>query len=78
MRRERIEAILKRIRPLLLADGFNIELIGTSQRGATIRLTKVPSEYALESLNRQLNLQEVLRQEIEGFGELRVLVERHS
>jgi hypothetical protein len=73
---QRIQAALRRIRPLLRADGFDFELIGVSKHGVSIRLTKSPSPWAKAASKLRTEHEEVLHQEIEGFGELRVLVQR--
>ena len=70
--RERIETALNRVRSLLQADGITVELVEVRDNGASIRLTGVCVQCAAAPLNFQTGLEEMLRAEIEGFGELRL------
>lgn len=74
----RIEAILSvldRIRPLLQADGVNVELIEVQDNNARVRLTGLNAGCAGAPLMLQAGLEEALRQEIRDFGELRLVYE---
>jgi Fe-S cluster biogenesis protein NfuA len=70
---ERIETVLNRIRPLLQADGVHVELVDVSESGASVRLTGSAVQCPTAPLNFQTGLEQLLRQEIEGFGELRLI-----
>jgi len=70
---ERIETVLDRIRPLLQADGVHVELVDVRENGASVRLTGSAVQCPTAPLNFQTGLEQLLRQEIEGFGELRLI-----
>ena len=72
LRRERIEAVLGRVRPLLRQDGIDLELVAVREDGASVRLTGLSPGCAAAPLNLQSGLEEVLRAEVAGFGELRL------
>ena len=74
----RIEAILNvldRIRPILEADGLNVELMDVQDKNARVRLTGLCARCASAPLTLQAGLEEVLRQEIHDFGELQLVFE---
>ena len=70
--RERIEIVLNRIRPLLQADGVEVELVEVRDNGASVRLTGLCVQCGTGPLNFQTGLEQMLREEIEGFGDLRL------
>jgi Fe-S cluster biogenesis protein NfuA len=70
--RERIEIVLNRIRPLLQADGLEVELVEVRDNGASVRLTGLCVACGTAPLNFHAGLAEMLREDIEGFGELRL------
>jgi Fe-S cluster biogenesis protein NfuA len=76
--RERIEAALDRVRPLLQEDGITLDLLDVHENGASICLTGLSDQCAAAPLNFQSGLEEMLRAEIEGFGELRLIHARGS
>jgi Fe-S cluster biogenesis protein NfuA len=71
--RERIEAVLNRIRPLLQADGIRIALLAVRDTGADVQLTGLPVECVGAPLNFQTAIEIALRDEVEGFDELRLV-----
>jgi Fe-S cluster biogenesis protein NfuA len=74
----RVEAILNvldRIRPILQADGVNVELIDVQDNNARVRLTGLNTGCAGAPLMLQAGLEEALRQEIRDFGELQLVYE---
>jgi Fe-S cluster biogenesis protein NfuA len=71
-RRARIEAVLARIRPLLRADGADVELIDVHGNGASVRFTGLCGVCASAPLSLHTDLNELLREEIAGFDELRL------
>jgi Fe-S cluster biogenesis protein NfuA len=70
---ERIQTILNCIRPLLQAAGVHVELVEVREHGASVRPTGSAVQCATAPLNFQTGLAQLLRQEIEGFGELRLI-----
>jgi len=70
--RTRIEAVLNRIRPLLQADGADIELVDVRTDYVSVRLSGLGwCKTALLSMH--MGLSEVLREEMPEFGELRLV-----
>jgi Fe-S cluster biogenesis protein NfuA len=70
-KRERIEIALNRIRPLLQTDGVDVEIVEVRDNGASVRLTGFCARCGTGPLNFYTGLEAMLREEIEGFGELR-------
>jgi Fe-S cluster biogenesis protein NfuA len=70
-----ILGVLDRIRPILRADGINMELIDYQDNNARVRLTGLDARCPSAPLTLQCCLEEALRQEIRDFGELQLIVE---
>jgi Fe-S cluster biogenesis protein NfuA len=70
--RARIEAVLNEIRPLLQADGADVELVDVQDDGASVRFTGLCSQCGTAPLTLHTGLSEFLREEIPEFGELRL------
>jgi len=68
---KRVTDVLNRIRPLVQGDGVDIQLAAVQDRCVTLRITGALC--AAAPLNFQEGLEEVLRQEIAGLGEVRLL-----
>jgi Fe-S cluster biogenesis protein NfuA len=74
----RIEAalsVLDRIRPVLLADGIDVELIDMQDHITRVRLTGACARCTGGSLMLQSGLEEAFRREIHDFGELQLVCE---
>jgi Fe-S cluster biogenesis protein NfuA len=71
--REKVEAVLKRVRPLLQADGGNIELVEVDTRSASVRLTGVCARCPSAHLTLHVGVESLLRDEIPEIQSLRVL-----
>jgi Fe-S cluster biogenesis protein NfuA len=72
---ERIATVLNRIRPLLRADGVDLELVEVRDDGASVRLTGLRVRCGTVPLNVHTGLEVVLHEEIEGFGDLRLVTD---
>lgn len=70
---EAILGVLDRIRPILRADGVEVELLEVQQNNARIRLTGLCPRCASARLSMQTGLEEVLRAAIRDFGELQLV-----
>ena len=70
-----ILTVLDRIRPILQADGVNVELLEVHGNNARVRLTGLCARCASAPLMMQAGLEEALRQEIRDFGELQLVLE---
>lgn len=71
----RVETALARIRPLLQADGVDVELVEVRENSASVRLTGLCSTCGAASLNLHTGLEAMLREEVQGFGELRLVTD---
>jgi len=72
IQRSRVEAVLNRIRPLLQRDDADIELVDVQSDNVSVRLIGL-SQCRTASLSMHMGLSEVLRKEVPGFGELRIV-----
>ena len=70
-----ILGVLDSIRPILRADGGDVELLEVQAKGARIRLTGLCARCPSARLTMQTGLEEVLRMAIRDFGELQLVVE---
>ena len=71
--RERVEAVLNRIRPMMQADGGDVELVDIEGNSARVRLIGMCSGCASAHITIHMGLEAVLRDEIEEFEELQVV-----
>ena len=71
--RERVETVLQRIRPLLQADGGDIELIGVEGNNARVRLTGMCAGCPSAHMTLYLGVEMALREEIREFEQLEVV-----
>jgi len=71
--RERVEAVIDCIRPMLQADGGDIELVEIDGNSARVRLTGMCAGCPFAHLTIHTGLERALREHIEDFGELHVL-----
>jgi Fe-S cluster biogenesis protein NfuA len=71
--RERVEAVLDRIRPFMQADGGDIELVNVSGNDAQVRLTGMCSGCPSAHLTLYMGVETALREEIKEFEQLQVL-----
>jgi Fe-S cluster biogenesis protein NfuA len=63
-------AALEKIRPMLQADGGDIELLSVVGRDAHVRLTGACHGCPSAAMTLQAGVQQFLRQEVAGFGEV--------
>ena len=70
--RERIEAVLDRVRPFLQADGGDIELLAVEGNSADVRLTGMCAGCPSAHMTLHVGVEAALREEIPGFETLRV------
>ena len=68
-----IEAVLDRIRPVLRADGADVELVDVLSSGASVRFTGLCGQCVSAPLTMHTGLTEILREEVPGFGVLRIV-----
>jgi Fe-S cluster biogenesis protein NfuA len=71
--RERVEAVLDRIRPLMQADGGDIELVSVTGNNAHVRLTGMCSGCPSAHMTLYMGVEMALREEIKEFEQLQVV-----
>ena len=71
--RDRIESVLDRIRPLMQADGGDVELLEVQGNSARIRLTGMCAGCPSAHMTLYMGIEMALRQEIAEFEQLEVV-----
>ena len=71
--RERVEAVLDRVRPFMRADGGDIELLDIAGNSADVRLTGMCAGCPSAHMTLYVGVETALREEIPEFGSLRLL-----
>jgi Fe-S cluster biogenesis protein NfuA len=71
--RERVEAVLDRIRPMMQADGGDIELVDVAGNSARVRLTGMCSGCPSAPMTLYLGVEMALRDEIAEFEQLHLV-----
>ncbi len=71
--RERVEAVLDRVRPFMRADGGDIELIGVAGNSAEVRMTGMCAGCPSAHMTLYLGVEMALREEIPEFESLRLI-----
>jgi Fe-S cluster biogenesis protein NfuA len=71
--RERVEAVLARVRPFLQADGGDIELLDLAGNSADVKLTGMCAGCPSAQMTLYLGVETALREEIPEFGTLRLV-----
>jgi Fe-S cluster biogenesis protein NfuA len=71
--KERVEAILERVRPFLRADGGDIELIEVIGNSADVRLTGVCAGCPSAHMTLYLGVETALREGMPEFETLRLV-----
>jgi Fe-S cluster biogenesis protein NfuA len=71
--KERVEAVLARVRPFMQADGGDIELVDVSGNSAGVKLTGMCAGCPSAHMTLYLGVETALREEIPEFETLRVI-----
>jgi len=71
--RERVEAVLDRVRPFLRADGGDIELISVEGNSADVKLTGMCAGCPSAHMTLYIGVETALREEIPEFESLHLL-----
>ena len=74
--RERVEAVLQRVRPALQADGGDIELLGVEGNSADVRLSGTCSGCPSAHMTLYLGVEMALRDDMPEFENLRLSTAR--
>jgi len=70
--RERVQGVLDRVRPLLQADGGDIELVTVSGNCADVRLTGMCAGCPSAHMTLHVGVEAAIREEIPEFETLRL------
>jgi len=69
--REKVEAALKKIRPMLQADGGNVELIDVTADGVVkVRLTGACGSCPMSSMTLKMGVEKMIKQEVPEVKEV--------
>ena len=71
--RDRVESVLDRIRPLMQADGGDVELVDVQGNCARVRLTGMCAGCPSANMTLYMGVEMALRDEIKDFEELVVV-----
>ena len=71
--REQIESVLGRIRPMMQADGGDIELVDVLGNSAHVRLTGMCAGCPSAHMTLYMGVEMALREEIKEFEQLQVI-----
>jgi Fe-S cluster biogenesis protein NfuA len=71
--RERIQAVLERVRPFMQADGGDIELVEVHGNSADVKLTGMCASCPSAHMTLHLGVEMALREELPEFETLRLL-----
>lgn len=71
--RARVESVLDRVRPLMQADGGDIELVDVQGNSARVRLLGMCSACPSAHMTLFMGVEMALREEIQEFEELQVV-----
>lgn len=62
--REKVEAVLNKIRPSLMADGGNVELVDVKNGTVKVRLTGACGGCPMATMTLKMGIENVLKKEI--------------
>ncbi len=68
--REKVEKALDKIRPALMADGGNVELVGVEDGVVKVRLTGACGGCPMSQMTLKMGIERVLKQEIPEIKEV--------
>ena len=67
---EKVEEVLNKIRPALLADGGNVELIGVDDGTVKVTLTGACAGCPMSTMTRKMGIEKILKEEIPEVKEV--------
>lgn len=70
--KDRIESILARVRPFLVAEGGDIELLEVIGNSAVVRLSGLCAQCPSAHMTLHLGLEAALREAMPDFGNVRL------
>jgi Fe-S cluster biogenesis protein NfuA len=70
MMRERVEEVLDKIRPVLVRDGGNVELVNVNDGIVEVKLTGACAGCAMSTITLKMGIEKFLKQEIPEVKEV--------
>ena len=70
MMRDKVEAVLDKIRPQLMMDGGNVELVEVNDGTVKVRLTGACGGCPMASMTLKMGIEKILKQEIPEVKEV--------
>jgi Fe-S cluster biogenesis protein NfuA len=70
MTKEKVEGVLDKIRPSLLADGGDVELVGVNNGTVTLKLTGACAGCPFSTMTLKMGIEKILRKEIPEVKEV--------
>ena len=67
---EKVEEILEKIRPNLVADGGNVELVEVNDGTVKVRLTGACAGCPMSTMTLKMGIEKILKQEIPEIKEV--------
>ena len=68
--KERVEEVLGKVRPALVRDGGNVELIDVNDGIVTVRLTGACAGCPMSTMTLKMGIEQILKQEIPEIKEV--------
>ncbi len=68
--REKVEAALNKIRPALVADGGNVELVDVNDGVVTVKLSGACAGCPMSTLTLKMGIERILKQEVPEVKEV--------
>ena len=68
--RDKVEEVLNQIRPSLMMDGGNVELVDVNDGVVQVRLTGACGGCAMSTLTLKMGIERILKQEIPDVKEV--------
>ena len=67
---EKVEEVLNKIRPALVRDGGNVELVSVDDGTIKVRLTGACSSCPMSTMTLKMGIEQILKQEIPEVKEV--------
>ncbi|MFH1652277.1 MAG: NifU family protein [Chloroflexota bacterium] len=68
--KEKVEAVLEKIRPSLVNDGGNVELLKVDDGVVTVRLTGACAGCPMSTMTLKMGIEQILKKEIPEIKEV--------
>ena len=68
--KDKVEEVLEKIRPMLVADGGNVELVDINDGTVEVRLTGACAGCPMSTMTLKMGIEQMLKQEIPDIKEV--------